>query len=126
MLGTMTAEMRAKATATRQARAARLRRDFADAPEWERLASQYGVRQPAWNEAVTTGTITRWCKRLGISLADYREWTGGSTLRYFAEVESGLALARARGAAARGAGAGPAGPPRPTARRGPRCYDGRG
>lgn len=83
MLSGMTPEMRAKALATRQARAATLRHDFADAPEWERLASQYGVRQPAWNEAVTTGKITTWCRRLGVSLADYREWWGGTSLRDF-------------------------------------------
>jgi hypothetical protein len=81
----MTAEQRAKAAATRQARTARLRRDFADAPEWERLASQYGVRQPMWHEPVTTGKITTWCRRLGVSLADYREWWGGTSLRDFQE-----------------------------------------
>jgi hypothetical protein len=83
MLQTMTTEMRAKASATRRVRAATLRRGFADAPAWERLASAAGVRQPAWHEPVTTGAITRWCKRLGIALDAYRTWWGGATLRDF-------------------------------------------
>jgi len=80
----ITPEMRAKGLAAREARAATLRRDFADVPEWDRLASTYGVtRQPAWGEAVTTGKITTWCKRLGITLDAYKAWWGGTSLRDF-------------------------------------------
>src|SRR4051794_34907534 len=79
-----TAAERANAAATRAARGAGLRRDFADRPEWERLASAYGVRQPAWSEPVTVSAIRRWCKRLGISTEVYREWWSSASLGEFA------------------------------------------
>lgn len=70
---------------TRQRNAARLRRDFADLNAWEGLAHQYGVRQPHLIQPVTTGAITRWCRKLGVSLSSYHSWWGGSSLRAFQE-----------------------------------------
>lgn len=79
----MTDEMQQKRRETKRRNAERLRHDFADMYEWEGLAHQYGVRQPHLIQPVTTGAITRWCRKLGVSLASYREWWGGSSLRDF-------------------------------------------
>lgn len=79
----VTTEMIAKRRETRLQNAARLRRDFADMYAWDGLAHRYGARQPPIIQAVTTGAITTWCRRLKVNLVAYREWWGGTSLRSF-------------------------------------------
>jgi hypothetical protein len=67
------------------ARAARgaspLRTDFLDADNWTELAHTYGLRLPVWGTPCTTGAMTRWLKRTGLSVAWYREWSGYQSLQ---------------------------------------------
>ena len=43
---------------------AHYRRDWLDAPTWELLASQRGIRLPQWHEAPTPGKLKFWLQTL--------------------------------------------------------------
>ncbi|MGH7862457.1 MAG: hypothetical protein ACREOS_09490 [Candidatus Dormibacteraceae bacterium] len=84
---TMTPEQRgamnAKALLAKKARAAvratsPLRKDFADAHEWEQLASRYGVRLPPWGEPPTVALMIRFLHRLKVSIDECGDWSGWS------------------------------------------------
>ncbi len=62
-----------------------LRRDFLDAPHWTELARRYGVRLPQWWVPCTPTHMRRWLRRLGFSLAWYRDWSGDRDVTLFAE-----------------------------------------
>lgn len=74
-----TAEQRAvileKARAARAANVAHaakhLRRDFMDAPEWDRLAGVYGVQLPQWAARCTPRVMGNWVVKVGLSRNDY-------------------------------------------------------
>jgi hypothetical protein len=90
MAARFTPELRARAreakAAKRQARErSGLRRDYADALEWGRLASARGLRLPPWGEPVTRTIMERWLRKLGLAVRDYLAWAGEADLRTFAE-----------------------------------------
>ena len=60
-----------------------LRRDYLDMPEWERLASDFGVRLPPHGEAPTPTVIRQFLNRIKRSVAWYYEQTGEKSLRDF-------------------------------------------
>jgi hypothetical protein len=63
------------ARAAREA-GAHYRRDFSSAEYWNELAAERGIRLPQWHIGPTKTTIRRWLKTLGISVDQYREWSG--------------------------------------------------
>lgn len=73
----------AKAAKVAARRASALRRNFADAHEWERLARERGVRMPPWGEPLTTTLMRAWFTRLGTSGTAYLAWSGEKTLDDF-------------------------------------------
>ena len=78
----LSTEARLKRQATMKARKAlNLRTDFLDDPHWQDLAREAGFRLPVWSTPCTPGTMTRWLKRCGLSVAWYREATGFDSLR---------------------------------------------
>ena len=82
MSGLRSPQALAKAAATRAARlSSGLRSDFLDAPHWAELGSAYGRRLPSWGTPCTTGSMTKWLKRAGLSVAWYREWSGYQSLQ---------------------------------------------
>jgi len=83
-----TPEQRANARAALAARraACTLRRDFLDAGEWDCLAQAAGIRLPQWHQAPTPGAVERWLRRLGVSFASYREYSGDTTLATFSRL----------------------------------------
>lgn len=75
----------AKAAKVERRRASTLRRDFLDAPRWERLASTGKVRLPPWGEPVTTTVMRQFLNRVGVSGADYLDYSGERQLSDFAK-----------------------------------------
>lgn len=63
---------------------ATLRQDYADMPEWERLAREAGLRLPMSWQPVTSGGMKRWLSRLGIPSPAYLAWAGECDLTEFA------------------------------------------
>jgi hypothetical protein len=61
-----------------------LRRDYLDMPEWERLASEFGVRLPPHGEAPTPSVMRQFLGRLGRSVGWYYDESGDKSLRDFA------------------------------------------
>lgn|SRR5690349_10189018 len=64
---------RAAKTAAR--RASSLRRDFLDAPRWDELAQQFGVRLPPYGEPLTGRLQETFLHRIGKSLRWYTDLT---------------------------------------------------
>ena len=58
-----------------------LRRNFADDEHWMELAKGRTIRLPLWGTPCTTRRMTAWLKRIGKSVAWYREYTGMRTLQ---------------------------------------------
>lgn len=82
------AEQRERARQALQAKraegAARYQQDFLDAPEWEQLARERGVRLPQWHQAPTAGALRRWLARVGVSATAYRDYSAETNLSQFA------------------------------------------
>ena len=70
---------RAGLAAKREA-GAYLRKDFLDAPEWDRLARRYGIRLPQWHVPPKFSKISMWLRKLGVTKTAYLEWSGGRDL----------------------------------------------
>jgi hypothetical protein len=85
-------EWLAKARAARtEAKPANVRDDFMDMNYWESLASEFGVQLPKRGQEVTTGKLTKWLKKIGLTPKAYCEWTGSKTFK------DAVALARGYG-----------------------------
>lgn len=90
-LRAMTREQRSQAarkgqaalTARRAAAKTRYRTDFSQSHRWEAAAAKIGARLPQWHEQPTPANIRKWCKRLGVPMADYYAWIGGTDLAEF-------------------------------------------
>lgn len=54
----------------------KLKLDWYDKPEWERLASHYGVRLPAWYEPAHSKFARKALKKVGLKQGEYEELTG--------------------------------------------------
>ncbi len=54
----------------------KLRSNFLDKAEWDRLAKDAKVRMPAWTTPMSRPLLIRWIHRLGLSLSDYQAWSG--------------------------------------------------
>ncbi len=54
----------------------KLRSNFLDKAEWDRLAKAAKVRMPAWTTPMSRPLLIRWIHRLGLSLTDYQVWSG--------------------------------------------------
>jgi hypothetical protein len=63
-----------------------LKTKYADMGEWERLASEFGVRLPPGIRPCTTGDVYRWVKKIGLELSDIYSWSGTKTLKEFVEL----------------------------------------
>ncbi len=59
-----------------KAAAGKLRSNFLDRAEWDRLAKAAKVRMPAWTTPMSRPLLIRWIHRLGLSLTDYQVWSG--------------------------------------------------
>lgn len=79
---TATPEQRAagleKAKRLRAERAASLRSNFPsdDERNWTELAARYGYRLPPYGVPVTTGSIRRMLRLLGIEVLEFQRWYG--------------------------------------------------
>ena len=62
-----------------------LRNDFLDADHWAELAKALGLRLPLWRQPPTRGQMSKWLRKLGVSLTQYQEWSGDQTLEEFAK-----------------------------------------
>lgn len=85
--GIITEESRQKAKETKQAKIAwateNLYTDFGDdEAHWRKIASDFGVRLPAWYiPGSETKHIRRVAKKLGIDIKDYLEYCGVPNLK---------------------------------------------
>lgn len=73
----------ARAAKAEARKASTLRRDFLDAPTWDRLASALGVRMAPWGEPATASGVRRILKRAGRTPEWWKERSGDSTLSDF-------------------------------------------
>ena len=55
-----------------------------DMPYWERLATESQLRLPRWNQPVTTGKMRRYLRKYGLTVDQYKVWSGERTLSHFA------------------------------------------
>lgn len=69
-----------------------LKQDWLDRPLWDRLYREAGVRQPPHRFQCTPRLMRRYLKRIGVSVEQYREMTGFSTLKAFQEANPSVPL----------------------------------
>lgn len=78
---------RLERTAMLKREAGRLRQDFADAPYWRTLATEHGVRLPAWYVPGNDGRpIRRAARQLGINSTELESTFGVRTSKALAEL----------------------------------------
>ena len=85
----ITEAMRLKAKETREKNKQAgllLRQDFADKPEWLRLASEQGVSMPSWWLKPTSGNITKFMKKIDVSIEEFKLVHGISRLSEFEQM----------------------------------------
>lgn len=71
---------------------AEYRRDFLDNNEWDRLGQKFNVRLPQWHQGPETGKLERWLRKLGVSIADYKEYSADKYMSDFARLNPGWPL----------------------------------
>ena len=56
---------------------------FLDENLWKELARTGKTRLPRHGQAVTTGRMERWLRKLGITVPAYKNWSGERSLKAF-------------------------------------------
>lgn len=69
-----------------------LKQDWLDRALWGRLYREAGVRQPPHRLPCTPRLMRRYLKRVAVSVEQYREITGFSTLKAFQEANPSVPL----------------------------------
>ncbi len=74
----------AKAAKNEVRRASTLRKDWADMPEWERLASERKLRLPPHGELATVSNIRTFCHKAGVTGEQFNQWAGCTVAGFLA------------------------------------------
>jgi len=61
------------------------RQDFLDESYWRKMASKRGIRLPAWHLPPKPRFMKRYLKRVGLTIPEYKRWSGEKTLEQFSQ-----------------------------------------